>query len=121
MGLTSRETLPHSGNYRTGRRCVTVYDEVSSVAFLQMIDQLKASWTVAETVACCFARCSRSPTEVLPRAPGLGTFTCCSREHIMTDDGVERMIERPSRVLCRRVMHGSMIQAEYGSTGVQPF
>ena len=34
-----------------------------------------------------------SPTEVLPRAPGLGTFTCCARGHVMTDsDGVERTI-----------------------------
>ena len=31
-----------------------------------------------------------SPSEAMPRAPGLGSFTCCSRNHVMTDDGGEQ-------------------------------
>ena len=34
-----------------------------------------------------------SPTTSIPRAPGMGTFTCCSRSHVMTDaDGNERTV-----------------------------
>ena len=34
-----------------------------------------------------------SPTAAVPRAPGLGTFTCCSRNHVMADEhGVEKTI-----------------------------
>ena len=50
-------------------------------------------WLIDMTSSHCVCLCSRSPTEVLPRAPGLGTFTCCSREHIMTNaNGVEQAI-----------------------------
>ena len=31
-----------------------------------------------------------SPTEALPRAPGIGIFTCCARDHLMTDDDGEQ-------------------------------
>ena len=49
-----------------------------------------------------------SPTEVIPRSPGRGTFTCCSRDHVMTDDhGVERTIpcdkDKISRVVLEMV------------------
>ena len=34
-----------------------------------------------------------SPTAAVPRAPGFGTFTCCSRNHVMVDEhGVETTI-----------------------------
>ena len=34
-----------------------------------------------------------SPTVAIPRAPGHGTFTCCARNHVMTDEhGVEKAI-----------------------------
>ena len=34
-----------------------------------------------------------SPIAAVPRAPGFGTFTCCSRDHVMTDEhGVQKTI-----------------------------
>ena len=41
-----------------------------------------------------------SPTAAVPRAPGLGTFTCCSRSHVIVDaNGVEKTI--PCKLLLR--------------------
>ena len=34
-----------------------------------------------------------SPVAAVPRAPGFGSFTCCSRNHVMVDsNGVEKTI-----------------------------
>ena len=42
-----------------------------------------------------------SPMAAVSRAPGFGTFTCCSRNHVMTDEhGVEKAI--PCKWMPRR-------------------
>lgn len=89
--------------------CAMSADESVSVSLDSCVALRKCVFSRVEHFALLLARHNRipaivvkggevapfliSPTGVMPRTPGRGVFTCCSRNHVMTDpDGIERNI-----------------------------